>query len=222
MREIMINWTNRLKFAAGIITLLSVVIFYVVRSERHEQQCAEAAELLKEFQIISDPFTRPKLYRHRDAKNLNPSAKLPDDEVLFLATSDGTVVFVTTVAHGSVKAGPNGMLSKPLPVTGTLISFSMNDARIKLLANDVIFEAMLDPCYAKAGSSDRYSWIPGWAQRDKDVVSSIAKTVLSDSQARPYIYRLNRGDIEGTIEGKELAALKQTFQLAKLIRETGN
>ena len=88
MHEIMINWTNRLKFAAGIIALLSVVIFYVIRAEIHEQQCADAAELMKEFQIISDPFTRPKLYRHKDAKNLNPGAKLPDDEVLFLATSD--------------------------------------------------------------------------------------------------------------------------------------
>lgn len=220
MREIMINWTNRLKFAAGIITLLSVVIFYVVRTETNEKKCAEAAELLKEFQIISDPFTRPKLYRHKEAKNLNPSAKLPDDEVLILATSDGSVVFVTTVTHGSIKSTPNGALTKTFASTGTTITFYMNDARIKLLANDVIFEAMLDPCYAKAGSSDRYSWIPGWTQRDKDVVSSIAKTISSDSQARPYIYRLNRGNVEGIIEGKELAALKQTFLLAELIRDT--
>jgi len=222
MHEIMINWTNRLKFAAGIIALLSVVIFYVISAEIHEQQCADAAELMKEFQIISDPFTRPKLYRHKDAKNLNPGAKLPDDEVLFLATSDGTAVFVTTVAHGSVKTTADGALTKTFSRTGTTLTFSMHDARIKLLANDLIFESVLDTCYAKAGSSDRYSWIPGWTQQDKEVVSSIAKTVLADTQARPYIYRLSRGNVEGTIEGKELAALKQTLLLAKLIRDTRN
>lgn len=211
-----------LKWAGGLAILAIAIVILIVRGQRHEQRCAEAAELLKQFQVISDPFTRPKLYRHKDTKNLNPGAKLPDDEVLFLVTSEGNVVIVNTFPDGVIPTDDKGMPAKRFTTpSGVTLSFGMSANRIKLLAMDLVFEARLDPCFSKAGTADRYRWVPGWVHQDKEVVELLGKAVVGDNDNRPYLYRLNIGNIEGSIAGAQLTALKQTFRLAELIRETG-
>lgn len=221
MHEPTIDWMKYLKWSGGVAALAAAVAIFVIRGERHEKRCAEAAELLKEFHVISDPFTRPKLYRHKDTRNLNPGAKLPDDEVLILVTSEGNVVFVNTFAAGAIKADSNGNLAKTFASTGTTISFGMNDTRIKLLAKDLVFEPRLDPCFAKAATADRYGWVPGWAHQDKELIELLGNTVAQDNDDRPYLYRLTKENVEGSIAGAQLTAFKQTFRLAELIRETG-
>jgi hypothetical protein len=221
MHEPIFDWKTPLKWLGITAVVGTAVALYFMRVQKHEKRCAEAAELLKEFHVISDPFTRPKLYRHKDTRNLNPGAKLPDDEVLILVTSEGNVVFVNTFAAGAIKADSNGNLTKTFASTGTTISFGMNDTRIKLLAKDLVFEPRLDPCSAKAATADRYGWVTGWAHQDKELIELLGKTVAEDNDNRPYLYRLTKGDVEGSIAGAQLTAFKQTFRLAELIRETG-
>ena len=211
-----------LKWSGGVAVLAAAVAIFVIRGERHEKRCAEAAELLKEFHVISDPFSRPKLYRHKDTRNLNPGAKLPDDEVLILVTSEGNVVFVNTFAAGAIPTDTNGSLTKRVTTSsGSTLSYNLNDNRIKLLAKDLVFEPRLDPCFAKASTADRYSWVPGWAHQDKELIELLGKTVAEDNDNRPYLYRLTIENLEGSIAGAQLTAFKQTFRLAELIRETG-
>jgi hypothetical protein len=221
MHEPTVDWKKYLKLFGYVAVVSAAIVIYILRVQRHERLCAEEAELLKEFRAISDPFTRPKLYRHKDTRNLNPGAKLPDDEVLILVTSEGNVVFVITFAAGAINADSNGNITKTFASTGTTISFGMNDTRIKLLANDLVFEPRLDPCFAKAATADRYGWVAGWAHQDKQLIELLGKTVAEDNDNRPYLYRLTKENVEGSIAGAQLTALKQTFRLAELIRETG-
>ena len=224
MHEPSVDWKKYLRILGYVAVVAAAIVIYILRGQRHERLCAEEAELLKEFRVISDPFTRPKLYRHKDTRNLNPGAKLPDDEVLILVTSEGNVVFVNTFAAGSIKADSYGNLAKTFASTGTTISFGMNDNRIKLLAKDLVFEPRLDPCFAKTEAADRYGWIPNWVHQDPDLIDLLGKTVAKDKGFRPYLYRLTRltkDDVEGSITGAQLTAFKQTFRLAELIRETG-
>lgn len=221
MHEPSVDWKKYLSILGYAAVVAAAIVIYILRGQRHERLCAEEAELLKEFRVISDPFTRPKLYRHKDTRNLNPGAKLPDDEVLILVTSEGNVVFVITFAAGAINADSNGNLTKTFASTGTTISFGMNDTRIKLLANDLVFEPRLDPCFAKAATADRYGWVAGWAHQDKQLIELLGKTVAEDNDNRPYLYRLTKENVEGSIAGAQLTAFKQTFRLAELIRETG-
>jgi hypothetical protein len=222
MHEPTVDWKKYLKLFGYVAVVSAAIVIYILRVQRHERLCAEEAELLKEFRVISDPFTRPKLYRHKDTQNLNPGAKLPDDEVLFLVTSEGNVVFVNTLAAGSIPTDTNGSLTKRVTTSsGSSVYFSLNDNRIKLLAKDLVFEPRLDPCFAKASTMDRYSWVPGWVHQDKQLIELLGKTVAEDNNNRPYLYRLTIENVEGSIAGAQLTALKQTFRLAELIRETG-
>jgi len=221
MHEPSVDWKKYLKLFGYVAVVAAAIVIYILRGQRYEKLCAEEAELLKEFRVISDPFTRPKLYRHKDTQNLNPGGKLPDDEVLILVTSEGNVVFVNTFAAGAIKADSNGNLTKTFASTGTTISFGMKDTRIKLLAKDLVFEPRLDPCSAKAATADRYGWVTGWAHQDKELIELLGKTIAEDNDNRPYLYRLTKENVEGSIAGAQLTAFKQTFRLAELIRETG-
>jgi hypothetical protein len=220
MHEPTFDWKKPLKWLSIVAIVGTAVSLYVMRLERHEKLCAEAAELLKEFQVISDPFTRPKLYRHKAAKNLNSTTTTKVGEVLFLATSEGDVRFVKTFATDSIRANTFGDFHKAVS-TGATVAFTMDAERLKILVKDLVFEPRLAPCFAKTNANDRYSWVDGWIPQDKDIIERIGQVVADDRGNEPILYRLTQENAEGRIDAAQGQAFKQTFRLAELIRETG-
>ena len=220
MHEPIFDWKTPLKWLGITAIVGTAVALYFMRVQKHEKLCAEAAELLKEFQVISDPFTRPKLYRHKAAKNLNSTTTTKVGEVLFLATSEGDVRFVKTFATDSIRANTFGDFHRAVS-TGATVAFTMDADRIKLLVKDFVFEPRLAPCFTKTNTNDRYSWVDGWMPQDKDIIERISRVVADDHGTDPILYRLTLENAEGRIDDAQLTAFKQTFRLAELIRETG-
>ena len=189
-----------------LVSLATTVGLYLWHSSLAKQDEAERAALLAHFEVISDPFARPKIYRHKASNDLNPAygRKLPHGEISLVTTSDGQVAFLILQEKLSwVPASP------PMG--------------IKILANDEIFDLHLSPCLFMPDDKFKYLYPPKvastWQFRDYVTLEKLAAAIESDRSEAPYLCRVMEREDEQTLTGDQLKAFKETFRLASLLRK---
>lgn len=160
--------------------------------------------MLGDFEVVSDPFDRPKIYRHKELGDLNPNTKNKHQELQLVVTSDGEVILLKLVN----KKEPH----------------SPSASVVMLLAHDKLLELRSTPC--PFSTADKYKYLhpsTSVVDRPNNDASIVALTRLADDEAGndPYVYRIDDQTLDHKLEGPRLNAFKQTFRLAELIRETG-
>ncbi len=161
--------------------------------------------MLGDFEVISDPFDRPKIYRHKELGNLNPGAKNRHQELQLVVTSDGEVIL--------------------LKMTNKMEADSRSASIVRLLAQDRLLEFRSTPCpYSPADKHKFHHPAASSIDISNNDFSIMALTRLADDQAiqDPYFYRIDDQTVDHKLEGIRLNAFKQTFRLAELIRATRN
>jgi hypothetical protein len=161
--------------------------------------------MLGDFEVISDPFDRPKIYRHKELGDLNPGAKNRHQELQLVVTSYGEVIL--------------------LKLTNKLEPDSTSASTVRLLAQDRLLEFRSTRC--PFSPADRYKYQhpeESSIEPSNNDGSIMALTRLADDEARqdPYVYRIDDQTVDHKLEGPRLNAFKQTFRLAELIRATRN
>ena len=189
-----------------LVSLATTVGLYLWHSSVAKQDEAERAALLAHFEVISDPFARPKIYRHKASNDLNPAygRKLPHGEISLVTTSDGQVTFLILQEKLSwVPAAP------PMG--------------IKILANDEIFDLHLSPCLFMPDDKFKYHYPPkvatSWQFRDFLTLEKLTSAIERDRSETPYLYRVMDREDEQSLTGDQLKAFKETFRLASLLRK---
>jgi hypothetical protein len=189
-----------------LVSLATTVGLYLWHSSVAKQAEAERSALLAHFEVISDPFARPKIYRHKASNDLNPAfgRKLPHGEISLVTTSDGQVAFLILQEKLSwVPAAP------PMG--------------IKILANDEIFDLHLSPCLFMPDDKFKYHYPPkvatSWQFRDFLTLEKLTSAIERDRSEAPYLYRVMDREDEQTLTGDQLKAFKETFRLASLLRK---
>lgn len=190
----------------SLFAICSAVGLFLWHSSTTKRDAAERDTLLAHFEVISDPFARPKIYRHKASKDLNPAygRKLPHGEISLVTTSNGQVAFMILLEKLSwVPAAP------PLG--------------IKVLANDEIFDLHLSPCLFMSDDKFQYHYPPkvetSWQFRDNLTLAKLSEVIQNDKSDTPYLYRVMEREDEQTLTGDQLKAFKETFRLAALLRE---
>jgi hypothetical protein len=190
----------------SLIAISSAVGLFLWHSSTTKRDAAERDTLLAHFEVISDPFARPKIYRHKASNDLNPTygRKLPHGEISLVTTSDGQVAFLILQEKLSWVPG-----SPPMG--------------IKILANDEIFELHLSPCLFMPDDKFKYHYPPKvattWQFRDLLTLEKLTSAIESDQSGAPYLYRVMEREDEQTLTGDQLKAFKETFGLASLLRK---
>lgn len=159
--------------------------------------------MLGEFEVISDPFDRPKIYRHKELGDLNPGAKNRHHELQLVVTSDGEVIL--------------------LKLTNKMERDITTASIVRLLAQDRLLELRSTPC--PFSPADKYKYRHPAASSNSlsnNDGSIVALTRLADDESRndPYVYRIDDQTVDHKLEGARLKAFKQSFRLAEMIRET--
>lgn len=192
-----------------LVSLATTVGLFLWHSSTTKRDAAERDALLAHFEVISDPFARPKIYRHKASNDLNPAygRKLPHGEISLVTTSDGQVAFLILQEKFSwVPASP------PMG--------------IKILADDEIFDLHLTPCLFMTDDKFKYLYPPKvpstWQRRDNRdnlTLAKLSEVIQNDNSGTPYLYRVMEREDEQTLTGDQLKAFKETFRLASLLRE---
>jgi len=190
----------------GLVAISSAIGLFLWHSSITKRDAAERAALLDRFEVISDPFARPKLYRHKASNDLNPAyaRQLPEGEICLVTTSDGQVAFLRLQAKQTWVPGSSSM-------------------GIKILADDEIFDLHLTPCLFMSEDKFKYHYPPKvattWQSRDNLTLGRLAETIRKDRSDAPYLYRVMEREDEQVLGGEQLKAFKETFRLASLLRE---
>ena len=189
-----------------LVSLATTVGLYLWQSSVAKQNEAERAALLARFDMISDPFARPKIYRHKSANDFNPAygRKNEHGEISLVTTSDGQVAFL--ILQEKIRWLPAA------PSQG-----------IKILANDEIFDLHLSPCLFSSDDKFKYNYPPKvastWQFRDYVTLEKLAAAIERDRSGAPYLYRVMDREDEQTLDADQLKAFKETFRLASLLRK---
>ncbi len=107
----------------GLALCVAVLIWRGCRAEKVSDAELEAKALIaQDFEVVSDRFYRPKIYRHHLLKGIpGPDREAPPEELMVVVTSDGEVGFagwtdapkqVKMVVGERVFATPCGRLIK--------------------------------------------------------------------------------------------------------------
>jgi hypothetical protein len=189
-----------------LVSLATTVGLYLWHSSVAKQNEAERAALLARFDVISDPFARPKIYRHKSANDFNPTygRKNEHGEISLVTTSDGQVAFL--ILQEKIRWLPAA------PSQG-----------IKILANDEIFDLHLSPCLFSSDDKFKYNYPPKvastWQFRDYVTLEKLAAAIERDRSGAPYLYRVMDREDEQTLDADQLKGFKETFRLASLLRK---
>ena len=176
------------------------------RSTTAKKDAAEREALLSRFDVISDPFARPKIYRHKSANDFNPAYGRKDEhgEISLVTTSDGQVAFL--------------ILQEMLRGLPTAPSYG-----IKILANDEIFDLHFSPCLFKQDDKFKYHYPPKvattWQIRDNLTLEKLTSAIENDRSEAPYLCRVMDREDEQTLNAEQMKAFKETFRLASLLRK---
>lgn len=189
-----------------LVSFATTVGLYLWHSSVAKQDEAERAALLARFDVISDPFARPKIYRHKSANDFNPAygRKNEHGEISLVTTSDGQVAFL--LLQEKIRWLPAA------PSQG-----------IKILANDEIFDLHLSPCLFSSDDKFKYNYPPKvastWQFRDYVTLEKLAAAIERDRSGAPYLYRVMDREDEQSLDADQLKAFKETFRLASLLRK---
>jgi hypothetical protein len=189
-----------------LVSFATTVGLYLWLSSVAKQDEAERSALLDRFDVISDPFARPKIYRHKSANDFNPAygRKNEHGEISLVTTSDGQVAFL--LLQEKIRWLPAA------PSQG-----------IKILANDEIFDLHLSPCLFSSDDKFKYNYPPKvastWQFRDYVTLEKLAAAIERDRSGAPYLYRVMDREDEQTLDAEQLKAFKETFRLASLLRK---
>lgn len=189
-----------------LVSFATTVGLYLWHSSVAKQDEAERAALLARFDVISDPFARPKIYRHKSANDFNPAygRKNEHGEISLVTTSDGQVAFL--LLQEKIRWLPAA------PSQG-----------IKILANDEIFDLHLSPCLFSSDDKFKYNYPPKvastWQFRDYFTLEKLAAAIERDRSGAPYLYRVMDREDEQSLDADQLKAFKETFRLASLLRK---
>lgn len=189
-----------------LVSFATTVGLYLWQSSVAKQDEAERSALLDRFDVISDPFARPKIYRHKSANDFNPAygRKNEHGEISLVTTSDGQVAFL--LLQEKIRWLPAA------PSQG-----------IKILANDEIFDLHLSPCLFSSDDKFKYNYPPKvastWQFRDYVTLEKLAAAIERDRSGAPYLYRVMDREDEQTLDADQLKAFKETFRLAYLLRK---
>ena len=176
------------------------------RSTTAKKDAAEREALLSRFDVISDPFARPKIYRHKSANDFNPAYGRKDEhgEISLVTTSDGQVAFL--ILQEKLRWLPAA------PSQG-----------IKILANDEIFDLNLSPCLFASDDKFKYHYPPKvattWQIRDNLTLEKLTSAIENDRSEAPYLCRVMDREDEQTLNAEQMKAFKETFRLASLLRK---
>lgn len=187
----------------GLAWGVGIYVWYVVSDN---QAKAERDALLAQFEVISDPFARPKIYRHKSASDLNPAFGRKDlhGEISLITTSEGKIAFLIALNR-----------AQPEIKTSAL--------SIMILAQDEIFSLHLSPSRFALDDKFKYRYPPDIAgallTRDDGILDKLTEAVTADHGESPYLCRVMDREDEQAISGDQLKAFKETFQLAELLRE---
>ncbi len=187
----------------GLAWGAGIYVWYVVSDNQDE---AERDALLAQFEVISDPFARPKIYRHKSASDLNPAFGRKDlhGEISLIATSEGEIAFLIALNR-----------SQPEIETSAL--------GIKILAQDEIFSLHLSPSRFAPEEKFKYRYppdiAPSFIANDEQTLDKLTKIACDDHGESVYLCRVMDRDDEQAISGDQLKAFKDTFRLAKLLRD---
>jgi hypothetical protein len=190
----------------SLIAISSAVGLFLWHSSTTKRDAAERDTLLAHFEVISDPFARPKIYRHKSANDFNPTygRKNEHGEISLVTTSDGQVAFL--ILQEKIRWLPAA------PSQG-----------IKILANDEIFDLHLSPCLFSSDDKFKYNYPPKvastWQFRDYVTLEKLADAIERDRSGAPYLYRVMDREDEQTLDADQLKAFKETFRLASLLRK---
>jgi hypothetical protein len=190
-----------LAWVALIVAALALTIW--MRESDTATKIELKLAMLGDFEVISDPFDRPKIYRHKELGDLNPGAKNRHQELQLVVTSDGEVIL--------------------LKLTNKMEPDSTSASIVRLLAQDRLLEFRSTPC--PFSPADKYKYQHPAASSNSlsnNDGSIVTLTRLADDEARndPYVYRIDDQTVDHKLEGPSLNAFKQTFRLAELIRKT--
>lgn len=186
----------------GLAWGVGIFLWLYVSAQR---DVAERESLFARFDVISDPFARPKIYRHKSANNFNPAmgAKHEHGEISLVTTSEGQVVFL--ILQEKLRWSPTA------PILG-----------IKILVNDEIFDLRLSPCLFMPDDKFKYHSPPKvispTQSRENLTMAKLAEAIESDKSEAPYLYRVMDREDEQTLNADQLKAFKETFRLASLLR----
>lgn len=187
----------------GLAWGVGIYVWYVVSDN---QAKAERDALLAQFEVISDPFARPKIYRHKSASDLNPAFGRKDlhGEISLITTSEGKIAFLIALNR-----------AQPEIKTSAL--------SIMILAQDEIFSLHLSPSRFALDDKFKYRYPPDIAgallTRDDGILDKLSETLSTDYSESPYLCRVMDREDEQAISGDQLKAFKETFRLAKLLQD---
>lgn len=197
---------SRKALVFGLLILAGGVAIYVWYVVHDNQAKAERDALLAQFEVISDPFARPKIYRHKSASDLNPAfgRKELHGEISLITTSEGKIAFLI-------------LLNRAQPeIKGSALG-------IMILAQDEVFSLHLSPSRFSPDDKFKYRYPPDIAaallNRDDRTLKNLTDTLSADLGESPYLCRVMDREDEQAISGDQLKAFKETFRLAKLLQE---
>lgn len=198
----------------SLLALATAVGITFWQNTSAKRAAAERDALLAHFEVISDPFARPKIYRHKSANDFSPFLvqTFHHGEISLVTTSNGQVAFV--ILHDMSRN----------------VEHQVSILGIKILANDEIFNLRLTLSHFTPDDKFRYHYPPKawanaphaettWQYRNNLILAKLSETVQNDKSDTPYLYRVMEREDEQTLTGDQLKAFKETFRLASLLRE---